>query len=109
MLFQTVHILLGLLALAGGFVAGRKIHHLRLCAVLWVVLLFSVSAMSPAVISILAAALSQAVGLSQTIGSELIGYATVFGGGIFFALTLPPPGTFKARSGRPATPTAPTI
>ncbi len=103
MLYQTAHILLGLLALAGGFTAGRKIHRSWFSGILWVVLFFTVSAMSPEIISILAAAMAQATGFGQSICSELIGYAIIFGGGIFFALTLPPPGTFRVRTERPTT------
>jgi hypothetical protein len=98
MLYQTVYIILALSALVAGFFAGRKIHHWRISTLLWVVLFIGVLAMSPEVMDILSPILANATGISQGICSKLIAFATVFGGGVFFALTLPPPGTFSARS-----------
>jgi hypothetical protein len=98
MLYQVIYTLLALSALVAGFFAGRTIHHIKGTTLLWVVLLIAVTAMSPEVIDILAAALAKATGLAQWICMKLIAFTTLFGAGIFFALTLPPPGTFSARS-----------
>ena len=98
MLYQVIYTLLALSALVAGFFAGRKIYHIKGTAFLWAVLLIAVTAMSPEVMDILAGVLAKATGLAQWICMKLIAFATIFGAGIFFALTLPPPGTFSAKS-----------
>ncbi len=98
MLYQAIYTVTALAALVAGFFAGRKIHHLRGTTFLWVALLIGIACMSPEVMDILAPKLAAVTGFSQWICLKLIALATVFGAGIFFALTLPPPGTFSARS-----------
>ncbi|MBA3994830.1 MAG: hypothetical protein C0469_15025 [Cyanobacteria bacterium DS2.3.42] len=98
MLYQILYTALALSVLVAGFFAGRKIHHLRGTTLLWVVLLIGIACMSPELVNILAPKLAAVTGFSQWICLKLIAFATVFGGGIFFALTLPPPGTFSARN-----------
>ena len=97
MLYQAIHLALALTTLIAGFFAGRKIHHLWGMSLLWAVLLIGISCMSPEVVDILANALAQATSFGEALCRRFIAIAMMFGSGIFFALTLPPPGTFRAK------------
>ena len=101
MLYQAIYTALALAALVAGFLAGRKIHHVWGTSLLWVVLLIGISCMSPEVVDILANALAQASSYGEELCKRLIIFAMMFGSGIFFALTLPPPGTFCRSSEQP--------
>jgi hypothetical protein len=95
MLIDVLHVIVGLLALTAGFKSGRAAYSSKISGFLWVTLLIGVMLMSPEMIEILSAWLSEATAMPQWIPSRMLGYATIFGCGTCLALTLPPPGTFK--------------
>lgn len=98
MLFQVAYIALLLFPIIAGFFAGRDLHHLRGKSLLWLALLLGTACMSPELMNILAPKLAAATGFSQRLCLNFLIFITLYGAGIFLALSLPPPGTFGARS-----------
>lgn len=101
MLYQALHLIAGLLALVAGFKSGRALHSAKFSGLLWITLFVGVMLISPEVIEIICARLTDSVDVPHWFASRLLGYATVFGCGTCLALTLPPPGAFRGwrRSG----------